>query len=182
MDYAIIASPQLGRDHWRGSNHGRTRGQVGGHLFLPPQTATNGAPNTDCCSCPRLRPSIVAWTTATVCWLDCQHTCSSDSSLSWMRRLGSSSSYLAARVCQFRWQRSCTGSDSHIESRTSCASWSTKVCMDWHPTTWPYDVFKFVTFLAILRSALAGQLMVPITNKKDDCRQRVLTLWPCGME
>ena len=60
MDYAIIASPQLGRDHRRGSNHGRTRGQVGGHLFLPPQTATNCAPNTGrrCCSCPcsRLNP------------------------------------------------------------------------------------------------------------------------------
>ena len=59
MDYAIIASPQLGRDHRRGSNHGRTRGQVGGHLFLPPQTATNGAPNTGrrCCSFPRSRPT-----------------------------------------------------------------------------------------------------------------------------
>ena len=93
--------------------------------------------------------SIVAWTTATVCWLDCQHTCSSDSSLYWMRRLGSSFSYLAVRVCQFRWQRSCTGSDFHIESRTSYASWSTKVCMDWHPTTCPDDVFEFVTFLAV---------------------------------
>ena len=59
MDYAIIASPQFGRDHRRGSNHGRTRGQVGGHLFLPPQTATNCAPNTGrrCCSCPRSRPN-----------------------------------------------------------------------------------------------------------------------------
>ena len=47
MDYAIIASPQLGRDHRRGSNHGRTRGQVGGHLFLPPQTATNCALDVD---------------------------------------------------------------------------------------------------------------------------------------
>ena len=35
---------------------------------------------------------------------------------------------------------------------------------------------------AHLRSASAGQLMVPITNRKDDWRQRVLTLWPCGME
>ena len=55
MDYAITVSPQLGRDHRRGSNHGRKRGKVGGHLFLPPQTATNGAPNPGrrCCSCPR---------------------------------------------------------------------------------------------------------------------------------
>ena len=62
---------------------------------------------------------------------------------------GSSFSYLAVRVCQFPWQRSCTGSDFHIESRTSCVSWSTKVCMDWHPTTCPDDVFEFETFLAM---------------------------------
>ena len=51
--------------------------------------------------------------------------------------------------CQFRWQRSCTGSDFHIESRTSCASWSTKVCMDRHLTICPDDVFEFATFLAV---------------------------------
>ena len=41
--------------------------------------------------------------------------------------------------------------------------------MDWHPTTCPDNVFELATFLAVcahLRSASAGQLMVPITNKK----------------
>ena len=116
--------------------------------------------------------SIVAWTTATVRWMNCQHTCSSDSSLSWMRQLGSFFSYLTVRVCQFRWQRSCTGSGFHIESCTSCGSWSSKVCMDWHPNTCPDDVFEFVTFLAV---HISGRLQLVSSWRQIRIKRRLKT-------
>ena len=105
--------------------------------------------------------------------------------LYWMRRLGSSFRYLAVRVSQFRWQRSCTGSDFHIESRTSCASWSTNKRSAWIGTrllvqtmcssswrSWPCT-----SQVGFGRTAHGANY-----EQKDDWRQRVLTLWPCGMK
>ena len=79
--------------------------------------------------------------------------------------------------------QSCTGSDSHIESRTSCASWSTKVYMDRHPTTCPDDVFEFATFLAV---HISGRLQLDSSWCQLQTKKRLetkgLVLWPCFME
>ena len=154
MDYAIIASPQLGRDHRRGSNHGRTRGQVGGHLFLPPQTATNCAPNTGrrCCSCPRSRPNpqslgllqqCVGWTVSIhvqatpVC-----NECGGAEKLHWL----GFPHRVTYKLCVLIYKGLHGLAPDYLSRR----------CVR----------VRDVPGRAHLRSASAGQLMVPITNKK----------------
>ena len=75
--------------------------------------------------------------------------------------------------------RAVTPARISTSSRTSCASCSTRVCMDRHPTTCPDDVFEFATFLAV---HISGLLQLDSSwcqlRTKNDWIQRVLILWP----